>query len=82
MSLWVIALVFYIGSRWIADLSYSINSFFVVLMSVTFGAIQAGNVFSYVPDISQAQSAASGIIHLLDSRPEVRFPSRTSFLHP
>lgn len=80
MSLWVIALVFFIGSRWIADLSYSINSFFVVLMSVTFGAIQAGNVFSFVPDISKAQASASGIIHLLDARPEVSLLAFLSLL--
>ncbi|CDZ97501.1 p-loop containing nucleoside triphosphate hydrolase protein [Phaffia rhodozyma] len=71
MSLWVIALVFFIGSRWIADLSYTTQSFFTTLMSVVFGCIQAGNVFSFVPDISQAQSAASNFLHLIDSRPEI-----------
>jgi ATP-binding cassette, subfamily B (MDR/TAP), member 1 len=42
MAFWVIALVFYVGSRWIADGSYTLNQFFVTLMSVVFGAIQAG----------------------------------------
>lgn len=40
-------------------------------MSVVFGAIQAGNVFTFVPDISQAQSASSSVLRLLDSRPEI-----------
>lgn len=39
--------------------------------STTFGAIQAGNVFSFVPDISSAKGAGSDIIKLLDSTPEI-----------
>jgi ATP-binding cassette subfamily B (MDR/TAP) protein 1 len=33
--------------------------------------MQAGNVFAFVPDISSARGAASDIIHLLDSQPEI-----------
>jgi ATP-binding cassette subfamily B (MDR/TAP) protein 1 len=36
-----------------------------------FGSIQAGNVFSFVPDISSAKSAGSDIIKLIDSKPEI-----------
>jgi ATP-binding cassette subfamily B (MDR/TAP) protein 1 len=36
-----------------------------------FGAIQAGNVFSFVPDVSSAKGAGSDIVRLLDSRPEI-----------
>jgi ATP-binding cassette subfamily B (MDR/TAP) protein 1 len=39
--------------------------------SSTFGAIQAGNVFAFVPDISSAKGAASEIIDLVDSVPEI-----------
>ena len=39
--------------------------------STTFGAIQAGNVFSFVPDVSSAKGAGSDIIRLLDSVPEI-----------
>lgn len=39
--------------------------------SSTFSAIQAGNVFSFVPDISSAKGAAEDIITLLDSMPEI-----------
>ncbi|KXN88295.1 Leptomycin B resistance protein pmd1 [Leucoagaricus sp. SymC.cos] len=67
----VIALIFWFGSRLVADLEYSTFQFFVGLMSSTFGAIQAGNVFSFVPDISSAKGAATDIIKLLDSTPEI-----------
>jgi ATP-binding cassette, subfamily B (MDR/TAP), member 1 len=39
--------------------------------STTFGAMQAGNVFSFVPDVSSAKGAGSDIIKLLDSVPEI-----------
>ena len=39
--------------------------------STIFGAVQAGNVFSFVPDISSAKGAGSDIIKLLDSKPEI-----------
>nr|WCD39452.1 Ste6-2 [Ganoderma boninense] len=71
MSFFVIALVFWYGSLLVADFKRSIFQFFIGLMSTTFSAIQAGNVFSFVPDISSAKSAASDIIRLLDSTPEI-----------
>jgi ATP-binding cassette, subfamily B (MDR/TAP), member 1 len=42
MSFFAISLVFWYGSRLVVDGVYSVNAFFVCLMSVTFGAIQAG----------------------------------------
>lgn len=42
-----------------------------VPQSTTFGSIQAGNVFSFVPDISSARGAGSDIIKLIDSIPEI-----------
>jgi ATP-binding cassette, subfamily B (MDR/TAP), member 1 len=47
------------------------------LQSCTFGAVQAGNIFSFVPDISSAKGAASDIIRLLDSIPEVDAEAET-----
>jgi ATP-binding cassette subfamily B (MDR/TAP) protein 1 len=41
-----------------------------------FGAVQAGDVFSYVPDVSSATNAASDIINLLDSIPEIDAQSK------
>ncbi|KAG8935087.1 GTPase-activating protein [Tulasnella sp. 418] len=71
MSFFVISLVFWYGSRLVATLEYDTFEFFVCLMAVVFGSIQAGNVFSFVPDISSAKGAANDIINLLDSVPEV-----------
>ncbi|KAI0643098.1 P-loop containing nucleoside triphosphate hydrolase protein [Trametes meyenii] len=71
MTFFVIALVFWFGSRLVADFKRSTFQFFIGLMSTTFSAIQAGNVFSFVPDISSAKSAASDVIKLLDSMPEI-----------
>ncbi|KAG9315784.1 ste6-like protein [Chiua virens] len=71
MVFFVIALVFWYGSRLVADLEIGTTAFFVALMSTTFGATQAGNVFSFVPDISSARGAAASITKLLDSVPDI-----------
>jgi len=71
MTFFAIALVFWYGSRLVSDVEYTTKQFFICLMGVTFGAIQAGNVFSFVPDISQATSAASNMVNLIDSIPEI-----------
>ncbi|KAI6112070.1 P-loop containing nucleoside triphosphate hydrolase protein [Pisolithus croceorrhizus] len=70
-TLWVVALVFWYGSGLVANLELSITDFFTVLMAVTFGVMQAGNVFSFVPDVSLARSAGAAIVRLLDSIPEI-----------
>ncbi|KAK0201833.1 P-loop containing nucleoside triphosphate hydrolase protein [Desarmillaria ectypa] len=66
-----IALVFWYGASLVSRREFSTFEFFVGLMSTMFGAIQAGNVFSFVPDISSARGAGSDIIQLLDSVPEI-----------
>ncbi|KAF6757399.1 multidrug resistance protein 1 [Ephemerocybe angulata] len=71
MVFFVIALVFWYGSRLVAAGEADTFKFFVGLMSTTFGAIQAGNVFMFVPDMSSAKGAGSDIIKLLDSTPEI-----------
>jgi ATP-binding cassette subfamily B (MDR/TAP) protein 1 len=38
---------------------------------IIFGSMQAGNIFSYVPDMSSAKGAAADIVDLLDSKPRV-----------
>ncbi|KAF8833813.1 P-loop containing nucleoside triphosphate hydrolase protein, partial [Paxillus ammoniavirescens] len=70
-AFYVIALVFWYGSILVSRLEISTTSFFIALMSTTFGAMQAGNVFAFVPDISSARSAGSAIIKLLDSIPDI-----------
>ncbi|KAJ2930895.1 hypothetical protein H1R20_g6196, partial [Candolleomyces eurysporus] len=71
MVFFVIALVFWYGSRLVSSFEAGTFQFFIGLMSTTFGAIQAGNVFMFVPDMSSAQGAGSDIIKLLDSTPEI-----------
>jgi ATP-binding cassette subfamily B (MDR/TAP) protein 1 len=66
-----IALVFWYGSRLVASQEFTTFSFFVGLMSTTFGAIQAGNVFAFVPDVSSARGAASNIVKLIDQVPDI-----------
>ncbi|KAH6917878.1 multidrug resistance protein 1 [Coprinopsis sp. MPI-PUGE-AT-0042] len=73
----VIALVFWYGAQLVSKFQATTFQFFIGLMSCTFGAVQAGNVFSFVPDISSAKGAASDIIRLLDSIPEVDAESET-----
>ncbi|KAF9221679.1 P-loop containing nucleoside triphosphate hydrolase protein [Gyrodon lividus] len=71
ITFFVIALVFWYGSTLVARLEIDTMSFFVALMSTTFGAMQAGNVFAFVPDISSARSAGAAILKLIDSTPEI-----------
>ncbi|KAM6491113.1 multidrug resistance protein 1, partial [Amanita muscaria] len=67
----VIALVFWYGAVLVSHQELSTFHFYVALMSTTFGAIQTGNAFMYVPDVSPAKGAASDIVTLLDSVPEI-----------
>ncbi|KIL58420.1 hypothetical protein M378DRAFT_27545 [Amanita muscaria Koide BX008] len=71
LAFFVIALVFWYGSVLVSHLTISNFHFFVGLMCTTFGAIQASNVFSFVPDMSSAKGAASDIVKLLDTIPEI-----------
>ncbi|KAF9510493.1 hypothetical protein BS47DRAFT_1373308 [Hydnum rufescens UP504] len=66
-TFWSIALVFWYGSRLVSNREYSTRQFYIC----NFGAIQAGNVFAYVPDISSARGAAQEMIKLMDSEPDI-----------
>ncbi|PPQ85425.1 hypothetical protein CVT25_006317 [Psilocybe cyanescens] len=76
LSFFVIALVFWYGSVLVSRGDCSLFHFFIGLMSTTFSAIQAGNVLSYVPDVSAATGAGSDIVKLLDKVPEVDAESK------
>ncbi|WVR08476.1 hypothetical protein IAU60_005531 [Kwoniella sp. DSM 27419] len=67
----IIALVFYVGALWIISGRYPTNVFFTVLTSVIFASLQAGNVFTFVPDASKANSSAAAVFRLIDDVPEV-----------
>jgi ATP-binding cassette subfamily B (MDR/TAP) protein 1 len=70
-AFFAIALVFWYGSRLVSYREFTSKQFFTALMSTLFGAIQAGNVFAFMPDISSAREGASDMIRLLDAQPEV-----------
>lgn len=70
-TMFTIALVFWYGAGLVSRREASTFEFFVGLMSTTFGAVQAGNVFAFVPDVSTAKGAGSDIIRLIDSVPEI-----------
>ncbi|TIB27944.1 hypothetical protein E3P86_03965, partial [Wallemia ichthyophaga] len=71
MAYLVIALIFWYGSQRLMELKIELQDFYVCLMSVVFASIQAGNVFTFVPDISSARGGAARILKLLDTRPEI-----------
>lgn len=71
LSFWVISLIFYVGSRWLASGRYNSRQFFTVMNSIVLASIQAGNVFQFVPDASKAKSACSTIVKIIDSIPEI-----------
>ncbi|KAG8819207.1 GTPase-activating protein [Serendipita sp. 399] len=71
LAFYVIALVFWYGSRLVASLEYNTFQFFVCLMSVTFGSVQAGDMFAFAPDVSKSHIAGTDVVNLLDSTPEI-----------
>ena len=71
VEFFVIALVFWYGSQLVSKLQMGTTAFFVCLFCVIFGAMQAGNVFSFVPDISSASGAGSDILRIMDAVPEI-----------
>ena len=50
--------------------------YIVYTNSTTFGAMQAGNVFQFVLDVSSASGAASDIVKLLDRTPDIDAESK------
>lgn len=71
LSFGVIALAFWYGSGLLLEGEYDSGTFFTIITAVIFGSIQAGNVFNFVPDISNFTNAANDTIATLDSRPEI-----------
>ncbi|WVQ70592.1 hypothetical protein IAR50_000111 [Cryptococcus sp. DSM 104548] len=71
MTFLIVALVFYVGALWLISGRYTTATFYTVLNSIVFAAIQAGNVFSFVPDASKANSSAASIFRTIDNRPAI-----------
>ena len=70
-SFFVISLGFWYGSQLQFRGEYDAGQFFTIFTAVVFGSIQAGNVFNFVPDISNARTAASAVFELLDNVPKI-----------
>ncbi|KAG2045340.1 P-loop containing nucleoside triphosphate hydrolase protein [Suillus americanus] len=71
MGFWVTSLAVWYGATLVSRLELSTQSFFVALVSTVFSSMQAGNFFTFVPDVSSAKGAAGAIIKLLDSTPAI-----------
>lgn len=65
------ALGFWYGGTLIAKGEYTYFQFFVVFSEVVFGAQSAGTIFSFAPDMSKSQHAASELKKLFDRKPEI-----------
>ncbi|KAK9760183.1 hypothetical protein K7432_016068 [Basidiobolus ranarum] len=63
------ALGFWYGGKLVSEGEYDYQTFLTIFMSIVFGAQSAANVFSFVPDVTKAESAAGNIIDLLDRQP-------------
>jgi len=66
-----LALGFWYGGTLIAKYEYGMFQFFVVFMSVIFGAQSAGTVFSFAPDMGKAQPASAELKTLFDRKPTI-----------
>ncbi|KAJ7186229.1 P-loop containing nucleoside triphosphate hydrolase protein [Mycena pura] len=75
---WVIALIFWYGSILVSRQECTTLQFYITLMAATFGSMNAGNVFSFAPDLSTAQTAGSAMMQLLASGHGIPSHSKTS----
>ncbi|KAG2740983.1 P-loop containing nucleoside triphosphate hydrolase protein [Suillus brevipes Sb2] len=71
MGYWVTSLVVWYGATLVSRQELSTQSFFIALVSTVFSSMQAGNVFTFVPDVSLAKGAADATVRLLDSTPMI-----------
>ncbi|KAF2639503.1 P-loop containing nucleoside triphosphate hydrolase protein [Massarina eburnea CBS 473.64] len=58
------ALAFWYGGTLLASKEYNIVDFFIIYMSIVYGAIGAGMWFSMAPNISQATAAANRVLSM------------------
>ncbi|KAK9477918.1 P-loop containing nucleoside triphosphate hydrolase protein [Lipomyces japonicus] len=67
----IVALTFWYGSQLIGSGEYNLFQFYIVFMSIVFGAESAGVVFSFAPDMGKAIQSAKNIKMLLEKKPVV-----------
>ncbi|KAJ7166952.1 P-loop containing nucleoside triphosphate hydrolase protein [Mycena filopes] len=72
---WVISLIFWYGSILVSRGEINTLQFFITLMAATFGSMNAGNVFSFAPDVSTAKTAGAAMMQLFASGPGIPPPA-------
>lgn len=70
---WVIALIFWYGSRQLLSGHVGVLQFYIVYIGTVLGSQTAGAVFSRSPDISKARQAASRVCEILNTYPEIDY---------
>ncbi|KAJ5832960.1 hypothetical protein N7474_001271 [Penicillium riverlandense] len=76
VELCAMALTFWYGGQLLASREYQPASFFVVYMSIILGGQQAGQFFSFGPNIAQATSAATRILNFRPALDDTSAASR------
>ncbi|KAJ5369082.1 uncharacterized protein N7496_008842 [Penicillium cataractarum] len=71
VELCAMALTFWYGGQLLASREYQPASFFVVYMSIILGGQQAGQFFSFGPNIAQATSSANRILNFRPALDEI-----------
>ncbi|PWN49562.1 putative ABC multidrug transporter [Violaceomyces palustris] len=66
-----IALAFWYGGHQLMDGVYTSKDFFTILMAVVYGSSQAGNMFNYTADMSNARSAAVEVMKIVNMKPKI-----------
>ena len=65
------ALAFWYGGHLLVKGEYTVFQFTVVFSAVLLGALSAGILFSYAPDLGKAKEAASSLMQLLSRKPDI-----------
>lgn len=65
------SLAFWYGGKLIVNREYDLKNMFTVFVAIIFGAMAAGRVFSYAPDVSKARLAARAVFRLFDTHPPI-----------
>ncbi|CAL5866562.1 uncharacterized protein PFLUO_LOCUS771 [Penicillium psychrofluorescens] len=76
VDLCAMALTFWYGGQLLASREYQPTSFFVVYMSIILGGQQAGQFFSFGPNIAQATSSANRILNFRPALDDTSAASR------
>lgn len=76
VELCAMALTFWYGGQLLASREYEPVSFFVVYMSIILGGQQAGQFFSYGPNIAQGTAAANRMLDFRPTKIELNAPEK------